>query len=108
MEIELLCKKIFNLVTPYADQTLAPISYVNLEIGYDVEFSENELWAAFNKVRWDSSLASAELAITRKPKDEKQNFEIEDVLGDVVVSVSLFEEEEKSTQIILVENGLIT
>lgn len=102
MEIELLCKKIFNLVTPYADQTLAPISYVNLEIGYDVEFSENELWAAFNKVRWDSSLASAELAITRKTKDEKQNFEIR------VVSVSLFEEEEKSTQIILVENGLIT
>ena len=102
MEIELLCKKIFNLVTPYADQILAPISYVNLEIGYDVEFSENELWAAFNKVRWDSSLASAELAITRKPKDERQNFEIR------VVSVSLFEEEEKSTQIILVENGLIT
>ena len=53
-------------------------------------------------MRWDSSLASAELAITRKPKDEKQNFEIR------VVSVSLFEEEEKSTQIILVENGLIT
>lgn len=102
MEIELLCKKIFNLVTPYADQTLAPISYINLEIGYDVEFSENELWAAFNKVRWDSSLASAELAITRKPKDERQNFEIR------VVSVSLFEEEEKSTQIILVQNGLIT
>ena len=93
MEIELLCKKIFNLVTPYADQTLAPISYVNLEIGYDVEFSENELWAAFNKVRWDSSLASAELAI------------------QVCIDnpfFTLFEEEEKSTQIILVENGLIT
>lgn len=102
MEIELLCKKIFNLVIPYAEQTLAPISYVNLEIGYDVKFSENELWAAFNKVRWDSSLASAELAIIRKPQDEKLNSEIR------VISVSLFEDEEKLAQIIPIENGLIS
>lgn len=101
MDLEVICKKIFNLALPYATMSDAPVSYVNLEIGFDSEFQEEELWKCFNKLRWDSSLASAELFITRKPYTGERDSSVK------IVSLSVFEDDEGFAPLIPIKDGVI-
>lgn len=102
METTEICKKIFDFVLPYSEQTSAPISYINLEVGFSVKNSENELWETFNKLRWDTKLASAELLILKKnyTGTEKDT-------SIRVVSLSLFEDDGKSSPYITIRDGVI-
>lgn len=67
MTAEEICKKIFDIALPYAQKMSAPVSYINVEAGCNVPVSDEELWDAFNKIKWDTALSSAELMIIRKP-----------------------------------------
>ena len=66
MDLEKICKKIFDFVIPYAEKSESPISYINIELGFSVDISENDLWETFNKMRWDTKLSSAELLLIKK------------------------------------------
>ena len=66
MDLEIICKKIFDFVIPYAEKNESPISYINIELGFSVDISENDLWETFNKMRWDTKLSSAELLLIKK------------------------------------------
>lgn len=82
MQIEQLTKKIFDLVIPYAQKLDGPISYVNIEIPDDFEFSDEQLWASFNKTTWDTLLSNSELQIKRVKSNKLK-----------LISLSEFEDE---------------
>ena len=101
MNVEMVCKKIFDFVLPFAENVLAPISYINLEIGFNTEIDDDELWECFNKLRWDTTLSSAELFIIRKAYSGEVDKSIK------IISISIFEDDENVTPVIPVKNGLI-
>lgn len=65
MDIETVVRKIFEAALPASEGIDAPIAYVNVVAGADILFDDRELWDAFNKIKWDSAISSAELRITR-------------------------------------------
>ena len=102
MDINQICKKIFDFVLPYTEKSQSPIAYVNIEIGFTVDISENDLWACFNKITWDTPLSSAELFIIKKSYTgtSKDN-------SIKIISLSVFEDDGKSTPLIPIKDGLI-
>ena len=102
MDVTEICKKIFSIAEPYAQNNDSPISYINIEFGFNVGISEEELWSTFNKIRWDTILSSAELFIIRKPFIGIIDNSIK------VTSVALFEDEEGFMPKISIKNGLLT
>lgn len=101
MDIQNICKEIYNLALGYADKTNAPIAYINVEAGFNFEYDDNVLWESFNKLRWDTVLSSAELFIVRKPFSGHKDGSLR------VVSLSVFEDDEGGTPTINIENGII-
>lgn len=101
MTAEEICKKIFDIVLPYAEKMSAPVSYINIEAGCNVLLSDDELWEAFNKFKWDTVLSSAELMIIRKPwsKATERNLR--------VISITPFEDDEGISAPLPVRNGTI-
>lgn len=101
MDIQNICKRIYELVLDYAEKTNAPVAYVNVEAGFDFEYDDNALWETFNKIRWDTALSSADLMIERKPACGKKDASLR------VVSITTFEDESGDSPEIHVENGLV-
>lgn len=102
MDVNQICKKIYDFVLPYTEKTQSPIAYVNLEVGFSVDIPENEMWECFNKISWDTPLSSAELFILKKTytgtsKDDSIK----------IISLSVFEDDGKSTPLIPIKDGLI-
>ena len=52
MDVNQICKKIYDFVLPFAEKTQSPIAYVNLEVGFSVDIPENEMWECFNKISY--------------------------------------------------------
>ena len=101
MDIQVVCKKIFELALSYAERTNAPVAYVNVEAGSNFEYDDNSLWEAFNKLRWDTVLSSAELFIVRKPFSGSVDNSLR------VVSITTFEDDSGGSPEIPVKNGTI-
>lgn len=101
MTAEEICQKIFDIALPYAQKMSAPISYINVEAGCNIPVSDEELWEAFNKLKWDTVLSSAELMIIRKPWSQGTEKKLR------VVSVTPFEDDEGITAPNPVRNGNI-
>lgn len=101
MTAEEICRKIFDIALPYAQKMSAPVSYINVEAGCNVPVSDDELWNAFNMIKWDTVLSSAELMIIRKPYSSAT----EKILR--VMSITPFEDDEGITAPVLVKNGNI-
>ena len=102
MDLEKICKKIFEFVIPYAEKNESPISYINIELGFSVDISENNLWETFNKMRWDTKLSSAELLLIKKSytgTDKDSSIRI--------ISLSVFEDDGKSSPLIPIRDGTI-
>ena len=100
MDVNQICKKIYDFVLPFAEKTQSPLAYVNLEIGFSVDIPENDLWECFNKITWDTPLSSAELFILKKSytgtsKDNAIN----------IISLSVFEDDGKSSPLIPIKDG---
>ena len=101
MDIQEICKKIFELALVYAEKVKAPVAYINVETGADFGYNDNALWEAFNKLRWDTALSSAELMIVRKPSSGDFGNSLR------VVSITTFEDDSGNSPEISVENGTI-
>lgn len=101
MTAEEICQKIFDIALPYAQKMSAPISYINVEAGCNIPVSDEELWEAFNKLKWDTVLSSAELMIIRKPWSAGTEKKLR------VVSITPFEDDEGITAPQPVRNGNI-
>ena len=102
MDIEVICKKIFDFVFPYAEKNQSPIAYINVEVGFSIDVSENDLWETFNKLRWDTKLASAELLVLKKSYTGTQkDFSIK------IISLAIFEDDGKSSPLIPIRDGII-
>lgn len=101
MDIQAVCKQIFELALGYAERTKAPVAYVNVEAGHDFEYDDNSLWETFNKIRWDTALSSAELFIVRKRSKGSVDKSLR------VVSITTFEDDSGGSPEIPVENGWV-
>lgn len=101
MTAEEICQKIFDIALPYAEKMSAPVSYINVEAGCNVPVSDDDLWEAFNKLKWDTVLSSAELMIIRKPYSPGTEKSLR------VVSITPFEDDEGISAPQPVRNGNI-
>ena len=101
MDIQNICKRIYELVLTYAEKTNAPVAYINVEAGFDFEYEDSALWEAFNKLRWDTELSSAELSIERKSSGAEKDNSLR------VVSIVVFEDGSGDSPEIHVKNGLV-
>ncbi|MCR4940366.1 MAG: hypothetical protein K5930_09720 [Treponemataceae bacterium] len=101
MDIQTICKKIYNLTLGYAGKLNAPVAYINVEVGSNFAYEDNQLWEAFNKIRWDTVLSSAELFIVRKTFSGVSDDSLR------VVSITVFEDDSGNSPVIPVVDGLI-
>lgn len=101
MTAEEISQKIFDIALPYAQKMSAPVSYINVEAGCNIPLSDDELWDAFNRLKWDTVLSSAELMIIRKPYSPGTEKKLR------VVSITPFEDDEGITAPQRVKNGTI-
>ena len=102
MDVNQICKKIYDFVLPFAEKTQSPLAYVNLEIGFSVDIPENDLWECFNKITWDTPLSSAELFMLKKSyTGTEKDTSIR------IISLSVFEDDGKSSPLIPIKDGLI-
>lgn len=99
MTAEEICRKIYDIALPYAQKMSAPVSYINVQAGCNYPVSDDELWNAFNKIKWDTVLSSAELMIIRKPYTAGNNKQLR------VVSITPFEDDENVTTAVSVKDG---
>ena len=76
---EKVSKKIFDVMETYSDETMPPVAYVSVELGFECPFTDKELMDAFNSLKWDTNLSSTELLIQRKPQTTFQEDSV--VLG---------------------------
>ncbi len=97
MTVQEVCKKIFELALPIANAAEAPIAAIHVGITPQCPFSEQELYDAFEEVRWDTELSSADLQIIHKDGDYAVR----------VLSIELFEEEEIMENSLKVSCGVI-
>lgn len=97
MDISEVCRKIFEIVLPLADKAAAPVASINIGITDSCPFTEQELWNAFDSVRWDTALASAELQIFQKDGDYCLK----------VLGLELFEEEDITDNCVSVPDGVV-
>ncbi len=97
LTLEQVCQRIFDIALPAASAASAPVAGINIGVTDSCSFSETELWEGFNKVRWDTALASAELQIIHKDGD----------YGVKVLSLELFEEEDVSDTTIPIADGVV-
>lgn len=65
---EEIADKIFELMLPFTTSEMPPVAYVSIEVGNEFPTSNDDICRAFEKVKWDTPLSSAELLILRKPK----------------------------------------
>ena len=118
MDIQNICKRIYELVLTYAEKMKAPVAYINVEAGSDFEYGDSALWEEFNKIRWDTELSSAELSIERKPsasskariseKGTSENGASKAADNSLrVVSIVVFEDGSGDSPEITVKNGLV-
>lgn len=118
MDIQNICKRIYELVLTYAEKTKAPVAYINVEAGSDFEYGDSALWEEFNKIRWDTELSSAELSIERKPSASSKAKTSENGASENgaskaadnslrVVSIVVFEDGSGDSPEITVKNGLV-
>lgn len=101
MDVQEVCKKIFDFVLPYADKMKAPVSYINVEVGCNFQASDDLLWNTFNEIRWDTVLSSAELFIVRRPFNGVSDDSLR------IVSLAAFEDENGDAPIISISDGYI-
>lgn len=113
MDIQNICKRIYELVLTYAEKTKAPVAYINVEAGSDFEYGDSALWEEFNKIRWDTELSSAELSIERKSSASSKAKTSENGASKAadnslrVVSIVVFEDGSGDSPEITVKNGLV-
>lgn len=96
-----ICKKIFELITPCESEMKAPMAFVNVEIGFDLHISEEELQEELAAIRWDTELSSVDISLTRKPSSDKKDTSIK------VISVSGFADEKGNVPIIKIDKEII-
>lgn len=96
-----ICKKIFELIKPCESKMKAPIAYVNVEIGFDLHISEEELQEEFIAMRWDTELSSADISLIRKPSTGEKD------TGIKVISVTGFADENGNAPIIEIDKEII-
>ena len=70
MDINVLCKKIFDAVNAVAE---------NIRTGKDFPYSDDELCTCFSKTAWDTRLSSADLNITHDAAMNDCLVKIEDI-----------------------------
>lgn len=101
MEEDEVCSRIYKIAAPYATEIKAPISYVNIILGFDAPYSEDKLHQSFAKTKWDTVLSTADLFIIRKPFRGEKDTSIK------VYSISGFEDDEGNVPIIKIKRGKI-
>ena len=79
MEIKCLCKKIFDAVSTATEQLDSPIAYINIRVGKDFPYSDEDLFSCFSKTCWDTRLSSADLNITHDEAMTDGLVKIEDI-----------------------------
>ena len=79
MDINVLCKKIFDAVNAVAEKLSSPIAYINIRTGKDFPYSDDELCTCFSKTAWDTRLSSADLNITHDAAMNDCLVKIEDI-----------------------------
>jgi|GEM_PF-3017512 len=67
MEIEDLCRRIYEIALPYAEKLPSPAAYIDVVLGSDFPYSEADLWKTFKKIKWDSPLTASELEFFHNP-----------------------------------------
>ncbi|MCR5607344.1 MAG: hypothetical protein K6F69_11090 [Treponema sp.] len=66
MDINAICKKIYDIALPFSKKFEAPIAYIEVACGKKFEignYSKDDLWREYNKIKWNTPLAASELSI---------------------------------------------
>ena len=83
MNIQEVCRKIYEIALPVCQKSEAPIAYISVILSRDFPFAPNVLYEEFNRVKWNTPLSSSELDISQSQTDAFSR----------VVSVTEFEDE---------------
>lgn len=87
MNEDIICKQIFDCALAEAQKREAPISYVNVELGFFSSVDDKILWSSFNKMKWDTPISNSELFLDRRPMDNEHSKYVK------LVSLTEFEDE---------------
>lgn len=70
MDLQEICTKIYEIAMPICAKSEAPIAYISVILGRDFPFEPQELYLTFNKIKWNTPLASSEIDIDGLHADE--------------------------------------
>ena len=85
-----IAKSIYNLVLSFDQQDCPPIAYINVSVGQNCLISDEELYEAFNKQKWNTALSCAELNIERSADTADDNL--------IVTGIEDFEDENGNSE----------
>lgn len=68
MNLDDICKEIFNETLDIASRTETPVAYVCVKVGKDFCFNDADLLEAFKKIKWDSPVSTADLVLEHDEK----------------------------------------
>lgn len=68
MDLNSICKEIYNFVCRATCGAESPVAYVVVKVGAGFSFSDSDLIQAFDKMKWNSPISSADLVVKHDSK----------------------------------------
>ncbi len=63
MDLNHICRIIFDAVCEVSKTFEAPVAYINVTVGKNFNYSDEEFIKCFGTIKWDTSLSTADIAI---------------------------------------------
>jgi len=81
IDLKLVCRQIYNAAYVAAGRAYsgAPMAYIHVKVPKNCSIDLAALSKAFDEVKWDSPLATADLEITEDPRVEEGTIRIESI-----------------------------
>lgn len=58
-----ICRKIFDAVCEISEKIESPVAYINLTVGKNFAFKDEDFFDCFKKMKWDSQISASDLVI---------------------------------------------
>ena len=79
MDLNLICRHIYYSVISTSKKASAPIAYITLRAGKNFPFTDAEIDEYFNRIKWNTSISTADLVILRDKKLTENYIEVEEI-----------------------------
>lgn len=82
MDLDSICKEIYTFTCRASCGTEIPVAYIVVKVGKNFNFNDSELVRAFDKMKWNSPISSADLIVEHDDKMEEL-FKVQEIQGFV-------------------------